>query len=327
MTGAGDTGRVIALCGGVGGGKLAHGLSRRVAAEDLTIIVNTGDDFEHLGLPISPDIDTVVYTLAGLANRQLGWGREDESWAAFEELRALGGADWFQLGDRDLALHLVRRQMRDAGHSLSEITAHLAARLGVGPRIVPMTDDPVRTMVATDEGVLTFQRYFVGRKCEPRVNGIAFDGVDAARPATGVTAAFADPDLAAVIICPSNPFLSVDPILSVPGMRSMLADTAAPVVAVTPLIGGAAVKGPTAKICDELGVPSDPVAIAAHYDGLLNGFVLDARDSALAGRFPESCPLLVADTLMVDDARREALAGEVLDFARSLRVTGKGNAT
>lgn len=319
--------RILALCGGVGGAKLAHGLARCLAPDDLTIVVNTGDDFEHLGLPVSPDLDTVLYTLGGVANKQFGWGREDESWACFDELGRLGGASWFQLGDRDIALHLFRRQMRDEGRSLSEITAMLAKRFGIGPQIVPMSDSPVRTMITTEEGVLGFQHYFVGRKCEPRVKAIDFVGSESAAPAPGLTAALSDPNLRAVILCPSNPFLSIDPILALPGVRTALAEVAAPVIAVTPLIGEKAVKGPTAKICAELDVPTNPMAIAAHYKDFLDGFVLDSRDADLVAQFPSPLAVHVTDTLMVDTGHRENLARDTLNFAQSLWAMKRGSAS
>ena len=236
-------GRVIALCGGVGGAKLAAGLAHHLG-DRLTVVVNTGDDFEHLGLTICPDIDTVLYTLSGLANRTLGWGRADESWNFLETLASLGGETWFQLGDRDLALHVQRTTALHSGVSLTRFTTKVADKLGLSCAILPMSDDAVRTHVDTPEGRLPFQRYFVGRRCEPAVERIVFEGAQAAKVTAEVARAFDAPDLAAIIICPSNPYLSIDPLLSIPGLRQRLESAAQPVVAVSPLIGGKAVKGP-----------------------------------------------------------------------------------
>ncbi len=307
----------IALTGGIGGAKLALGLARVLAPDRLTIVVNTGDDFEHLGLHISPDIDTTLYTLAGIANPELGWGRADETWSFMTALERLGGPTWFKLGDRDLALHVERTRRLKAGATLSAVTAHLAESLGVGPRVVPMSDDAVRTVVESDQGPLAFQDYFVGRKCAPRVTAIRFAGADQARPAPGVLAALAEPGLAGVILCPSNPWLSVDPILAAPGLREALRASGAPVVAVTPIIAGKAVKGPTAKIMAELGLDVSVLSIVAHYRGLIDGFVLDAEDRALESRI--GLPMRVAHTRMRSIEDRIALAEETIAFCRALR--------
>lgn len=306
----------IALTGGIGGAKLALGLARVLAPDRLTIVVNTGDDFEHLGLHISPDIDTTLYTLAGIANPELGWGRADETWSFMAVLERLGGPTWFKLGDRDLALHVERTRRLKAGATLSAVTAHLAESLGVGPRVLPMSDDAVRTVVESDQGPLAFQDYFVGRKCAPRVTAIRFAGADQARPAPGVLAALAEPGLAGVILCPSNPWLSVDPILAVPGLREALRASGAPVVAVTPIIAGKAVKGPTAKIMAELGLDVSVLSIVAHYRGLIGGFVLDAEDRALESRI--GLPVRVARTRMRSIEDRIALAEESIAFCRAL---------
>ena len=307
---------VVAISGGIGGAKLALGLYRLLPAQELTVIVNCGDDFDHLGLRICPDIDTTLYTLGGLANTALGWGRQDESWTFMETLGALGGPTWFRLGDRDLALHVERTRRLAAGESLSTFVGDVARRLGITARIVPMSDDPVRTRVRTPEGELAFQDYFVRLRCAPRVTAIRFEGAESARPAPAVAAALgAQPE--AIILCPSNPYLSVDPILAVPGMRALLRAAGAPVIAVSPLVAGDAVKGPTAKIMRELGVPLTPAAIARHYAALIDGFVLDRRDGAGAGEF--DCPVKVTDTLMKSLEDREHLAREVLAFAAVLR--------
>jgi LPPG:FO 2-phospho-L-lactate transferase len=308
--------RVVAVSGGVGGAKLALGLYSLLPAGTLSVVVNTGDDFTHLGLAISPDVDTTLYTLAGLANPDLGWGRRDESWAFLETLESLGGETWFRLGDRDLALHVERTRRLAEGEGLGAIIADVARRWGIAADIRPMSDDRVATMVATDEGELAFQDYFVRRRCAPRVTGIRFAGAETARPGPGVEALITAPETEAILLCPSNPYLSLGPVLAVPGLRGALRRTKAPVIAVTPLIGGAAVKGPTAKIMADLGLEVSPLSVAAAYGDLLDGFLLDCRDAALAGAF--ALPVRVADTLMhtLDDRRRVAEAA--LDFARAL---------
>ena len=239
---------VVALSGGIGGAKLALGLSLVVDPGDLVIVANTGDDFQHLGLSISPDIDTVMYTLAGINNPVTGWGRRDETWRFMEALEQLGGETWFRLGDTDLATNMERTRRLAAGDTLSNITADFCRRLGVRCRVLPMSDDSVRTRVKTGQGWLDFQDYFVRYQCAPVVEGFSFAGVESAASAPGFLAALRDPTLRAVIICPSNPFISIDPILSLRGVRDALRTSAAPVVAVSPIIGGQAVKGPTAKM-------------------------------------------------------------------------------
>ncbi|HEY4748781.1 MAG TPA: 2-phospho-L-lactate transferase [Steroidobacteraceae bacterium] len=308
--------RVIALSGGIGGAKLALGLYRVLAADTLTVIVNTGDDFDHLGLTICPDLDTVLYTLGGLANPELGWGRREETWTFMSTLASLGGETWFRLGDGDLALHVERTRRLKDGETLSELTGDLARRLGIAAEVVPMSDAAVRTRVLTAQGELGFQDYFVRQRCAPPLTSLRFEGASCARPCPRALAALQSPTLEAIVICPSNPFLSVDPILAVPGFRQQLADSSVPVIAVTPLVEGAAVKGPTAKIMAELALPLTPVTVARHYEGLIDGFVLDARDRSLAGRF--ECPVHVTDTVMVHLADRERLAREVLQFASTL---------
>lgn len=309
-------GPVLALCGGVGGAKLALGLYRVLGPGVLTVVVNTGDDFEHLGLHISPDLDTVLYTLAGLAHPEQGWGRAGETWHCMQALAALGGETWFSLGDQDLAMHLARTQALRTGGTLSGFAEHAARRLGIGAAIVPMSDDPVRTIVHTDAGALPFQRYFVERRCAPVLRRLSFQGAATARPAAAFAAALAREDLRAIVICPSNPYLSVDPILAVPGVRAALADAAAPVVAVSPLVGGQAVKGPTAKIMAELGIEATAAAIAAHYGGLIDGLVIDVGDAAEAAGL--DCPVAVVPTLMRNLADREELARRTLAFADRL---------
>src|ERR1700750_1705358 len=222
----------VALSGGIGGAKLALGLSRILPPEDLLVVANVGDDFEHLGLHVSPDSDTLMYALSGLDKTTLGWGRADETWSFMETLETLGGETWFRLGDRDLAVHVERTRRLRAGETLSAFTTELCARLGAGPRVLPMSDDPVRTRVRTDEGWIDFQEYFVRRRCEPVVHELAFHGASAARAQPDFVAALCDPDTKAVVICPSNPFISIEPILAVPGVREAVADCSAPVIAV-----------------------------------------------------------------------------------------------
>lgn len=318
---AAATGSVVALCGGIGGAKLALGLERVLASGRLTIIVNTGDDFEHLGLHVSPDLDTVLYTLAGLSDPERGWGRAGETWNFLDALDGLGGEAWFQLGDRDLAIHVLRTEWLRSGRSLSDFAALIGRRLGIRARIVPMSDDPVRTVVHTAEGRLPFQRYFVGRRCEPAVERIVFEGADEAQAAPEVVAALTRRDLQAVIICPSNPYLSVDPMLAVPGLRTALAQTPAPVVAVSPIIGGKAVKGPTTKIMTELGIPASSAAIDAHYGELIDGLVIDEADAGDAAAV--ACAVEVAPTLMRDLQAKELLARRVLAFAQRLAAAVK----
>src|SRR5579863_10382631 len=239
---------VVALSGGIGGAKLALGLSRIVPGDNLLVVANVGDDFEHLGLHVSPDSDTLMYTLAGLDNTKLGWGRQDETWSFMEALTALGGDDWFRLGDGDLAVHLERTRRLRQGESLSAVTTDFCRRLGVGPRVLPATDDRLRTRLRTDEGWLDFQDYFVRLQCRPVLRELAFVGAESARPHPDLLEALRDERLRALIICPSNPFISVEPILAVPGMREALSACAAPIIAVSPIIAGRAVKGPTAKM-------------------------------------------------------------------------------
>lgn len=312
--------RVLALCGGIGGAKLALGLSHILPAEDLAILVNTGDDFEHLGLTICPDVDTVTYTLAGLNNTELGWGLAGETWAFMDQLRKLGGQGWFNLGDRDLALHVERTRRLHAGESLAAITADIAAKLGIAPALWPMSDNPVRTMLDTDEGTLEFQRYFVGRQAQPAVSAIRYHGADTAAVNPAALAALADPALEAVIVCPSNPWLSIAPLLAMPALREALSATAAPVIAVSPIVGGKAIKGPTAKLMAELGLPVTASAVAEFYRGVADAYVLDETDAALIGEISAlGMAVDVQPTVMHDLASKEALARQVLAFAERIR--------
>jgi len=313
---------VLALSGGVGGAKLALGLYRILPPGTLTIVANTGDDFEHLGLAISPDLDTLLYTLSGNDNPELGWGRRNETWTFMAALEALGGATWFRLGDGDLATHVERTRRLGAGEKLSSITDDFRRRLGIAARILPMSDEPVRTRLHTaainaDGRWFDFQDYFVRLRCEPVIDRLEFAGVANARPYPDILAALADPRLSAVVICPSNPFISIDPILAVPGIRAALRACATPVVAVSPIIGGKAVKGPTAKMMAELGLPVDAAAVAHHYRDVLDLYIADEEDAVAVADL--EIPVVLARTLMQSLTDREALARTVLAAADRAR--------
>jgi len=300
--------KITALAGGVGGAKLAHGLAQHLAPEDLTILVNTGDDFEHLGLYICPDLDTVCYTLAGLANPETGWGRINETWNTIANIETLGGPNWFRLGDQDFGTHLERTRRLKEGQPLSQITKDFCTAWGIKHTVLPMTDSPVRTMVNTDEGELAFQEYFVHRQCKPRVKSFRFDGVEAAEPVSGAREALDAAD--AIVICPSNPWVSIDPILRV------IQKINKPVIAVSPIIGGKTVKGPAAKMYAELGIEPSALAVANHYQNLLSGFVLDTVDAHLSDKIKTKT--LVTDTLMNTFVDRARLAMDVLHFIGSI---------
>jgi LPPG:FO 2-phospho-L-lactate transferase len=312
--------RYVALSGGIGGAKLSLGLAQ-LLSERLIVIVNTGDDFEHLGLYISPDVDTTLYTLGGVVNPETGWGRADETWSFMHATGELGGPTWFKLGDRDLATHVERTRRLAAGETLTGITEHLAERLGIGARVLPMADEPVRTVVETDAGPLAFQEYFVRDQCRPVARSISYDGAANARPTPEVIDALSAPDLAGIIICPSNPWLSLDPILAVPGLREAMRASGAPIIAVTPIIGGKAVKGPTAKIMGELGLSATAATIARHYGRLLDGFVLDAEDEALAREI--GAATIITNTMMRSLDDKVALADACLAFCGRLAKGGR----
>ncbi|WIM10329.1 2-phospho-L-lactate transferase [Enhydrobacter sp.] len=314
-----DNRSVLALAGGVGGAKLAFGLSAVLPAEALTVAVNTADDFEHLGLSISPDLDTVMYTLAGVANPETGWGRRDESWNTMAALEQLGGETWFRLGDKDLATHIERTRRLRAGETLTTVTRDLAQRLGVKCAIVPMTDNPVRTVVTSDRGDLAFQDWFVRLRCEPAVERVRFTGADKAR-ANPVLLDMAG--LRGVIFCPSNPFVSVAPILAIPGVRTALQRTTTPRVAVTPIVRGQAIKGPAAKMLAELGHDVSALGVARYYKGLIDGFVLDQTDAGLKASIEDlGIKVLVADTMMRTDEDKRRLAVAALEFVDALART------
>jgi len=308
--------KIVALAGGVGGAKLAHGLAQLLKPEELTIIVNTGDDFEHYGLYICPDLDTVCYTLAGIANPETGWGRVNETWNAIENISKLGGLDWFRLGDQDLGTHLERTRRLKEGQSLSEITRDFCKAWGIEHTVLPMSDQPMRTIIETDEGELAFQEYFVHRRCEPRVKGFRFEGADKAEPAPGAREAIQSAD--AIVICPSNPWVSVDPILEV--LHPLLSGEGLGVrsVAVSPIIGGKTVKGPAAKMYREIGIEPSALAVANHYRGLVTHFVMDTIDAQLIESVRGlNMQTYVTNTVMKSHEDRKRLANDLLNFIGS----------
>ena len=307
------TGNVVALSGGVGGAKLALGLARVLRDGALSVIANTGDDFRHFGLAISPDIDTLVYTLAGLADPVQGWGRRDETWNFMAALAQLGEDTWFRLGDTDLAMHVARTRRLATGEPLSQVTDESRRKFGIATSVLPMTDDSVRTRVRTDGGWLDFQDYFVRERCVPAVRELAYLGAEAAKALPQALAALADPGLRAVIICPSNPYLSIAPILAIPALRAALSQCEAPIVAISPIIGGRAVKGPTAKMMAELGLAPSAREVALHYANLVDVFVVDAIDAGISGL--PGVRMLSAPTLMTTLEDREQLARVVLAAA------------
>jgi len=312
-------GKVLALSGGVGGAKLALGLSKCLSPKQLTIVANTADDFEHLGLSISPDLDTVMYTLADLSNKELGWGLAGESWNTMSALEKLGGETWFRLGDRDLATHLERTQRLKSGQSLTEVTSCLCDKLGVEHPVIPMTNDPVRTRVKTHQGELAFQEYFVREQCQPEVTGFYFDGLKQAKANPLLEQALSDTELGAIIICPSNPFVSVAPIIDLPGMREAIKASSAPVIAISPIVAGIAIKGPTAKMMKELDMPSTALSVAEYYGDLLDGFVLDNSDQELQSELQDQgLSVLTTATIMKGLQDRINLAEDVLAFATDL---------
>jgi LPPG:FO 2-phospho-L-lactate transferase len=301
---------IVALAGGVGGAKLADGL-QQLTDVSLTVVVNTGDDFSLHGLTICPDLDTVMYTLAGLANPATGWGLAGDTFQALEMFTRYGADDWFRLGDRDLATHIVRTQSLREGSTLSDVTARLAKSLGVRANIVPMTNERVATMVESNQGLLAFQEYFVHRHCVPVVRSFFFDGIAQAQPCAEALMAIAQANM--IIFCPSNPFVSIEPILLVHGMREALHAARAVKVAVSPIIGGEALKGPAAKMFRELGLESSAQAVALRYRELIDGFVLDQIDEAQAKFIrQQGMQVLVADTIMRSVAERGRLAQAIV---------------
>mgnify|MGYP000891279974 FL=1 len=308
--------RVVALAGGVGGAKLAAGLQAVLPRGALSVIVNTGDDFEHWGLTVCPDIDTVLYILAGIHNPETGWGRAGESFVTLQAMESLGGEDWFRIGNLDLATHLRRSEWLRQGATLSEVTERLRRSLGIPSMVTPMSDEPVRTLVHTDEGDLPFQHYFVRRRCEPCVVDLTYVGATEARLSDLALKALQHADL--VVVCPSNPYLSIDPILSIPGVRRFIRKLPVPKIGVSPIVGGQAIKGPAAKMMVEMGKEVSARTVAEHFDGMLTGFVLDTADADLVDELP--IPALAVNTMMVDMASKSALAQSILDFARALGI-------
>lgn len=310
--------KVVALAGGVGGAKLAHGLSRNLSPRNLTVVVNTGDDFEFLGLKICPDLDTVCYTLGGLADKERGWGRAGETWHALEALQELGASTWFRVGDRDMATHIERTRRLSAGQALHEVTSDFCRAWKVGPTVLPMSDQAVPTRVETDQGVLPFQEYFVKEKCQPAVKGFEFQDADRAQPAPGVISALEGAKL--VVICPSNPWVSIDPILAISPIQDILAEK--PVLAVSPIIGGKAVKGPAAKMYREMGIQPSALAVARHYGALIDGLIIDEEDRNLLEDIrtlqPHAPEVFVAHTWMKTEDDRVRFGEEVLTFGKSL---------
>lgn len=306
-------GDVLALSGGVGGAKLALGLADILAPGRLHVLANTGDDFQHFGLHICPDIDTLLYTLSGRANQSLGWGLEGETWHTLAALEQLGADSWFKLGDRDLATHLWRTQQLNSGTTLGAVTAGLATRFGVASRVYPMTDDPVRTVVHSERGDLSFQHYFVRDRCEPVVSGFTFDGISTASPNPTILQKLQLNDFAAVVICPSNPFVSVDPILQLPGLWPAMQEASAPVIVVSPIVAGLALKGPAAKMMAELGMEASALAVARHYcqryPGLMDCFVIDESDATLEAKICElGVAVAVTPTVMKSRIEKQDLA-------------------
>jgi len=303
----------VALAGGVGGARLAYGLSRSLPADKLLVAVNTGDDFRHLGLAISPDLDTVCYTLAEYDDLERGWGRAGETWYFMKTMKALGAPDWFALGDADLALNILRTDMLAGGATLSNVTATIAERLGLAVDIAPITDDPVETIILTAEGPLAFQDYFVRQQCQPVATGFDYLGATEAKASEAVRTALARPDLSGLVLCPSNPWLSIGPMLAIPEVGAALRNRSVPSILVSPIVGGRAIKGPAAKLMAELGLEVSALAVAQHYAGLVDAIVVDQKDAALAPQIEDlGLRVLVTDAIMRDRPDRIRLAGELI---------------
>ena len=306
---------VLALSGGVGGAKLALGLAHLLPPENLTVVANTGDDFTHLGLRVCPDIDTVIYTLSDLADKERGWGRAGETWNFMAALSRLGSENWFNLGDSDLAMHIHRTERLKQGATLSEVTAEIASTLGIKATVIPMTDDPVATIVETPDGPLAFQHYFVRERCQPAVTGFRFEGIEAADQAPSF-AKHLENRLDLILVTPSNPFVSIEPILSLPGVRDKIAKSSTPVIAVSPIVGGKAIKGPAAKMMAELGMPASALEVARAYRDVIDGFVIDVDDEAQVAEIEAiGMKVLVTNTVMNDLDDRITLARDCCNFA------------
>jgi len=305
-------GTILTLCGGIGGAKLVYGLSKIIPDKNLINIVNTGDDFVHYGLNISPDLDTVTYTLAGINDKEKGWGLEKETWAFLNQLKVFAGEDWFQLGDKDLAIHIIRTTLLQQGKSLSEVTNFLKSKLEVKNLIVPMSETPVSTLIQTNEGLLTFQEYFVKKKCEPQILSIKFDGCESALLPDTLQELIQSNDIKGLIICPSNPFLSIDPILSIKPLRDFLINRNFKVVAVSPFVGNNSIKGPSAKIAHELEKEPSPVLIDKLYEDIADVLIIDQEDSNLKDKIKMQTH--VESIVMKNNKDKENLANSCLEL-------------
>jgi LPPG:FO 2-phospho-L-lactate transferase len=309
---------LTALAGGVGASKLLEGLCRAMPPEDISIIVNTGDDIELFGLYIAPDLDIVTYTLAGLVNPLTGWGIEDDTYHCLERLLSYSGAErWFNLGDRDLATHIYRTQLMRSGYSLSEVAEKIRISLGVGSRILPMTDTHIPTIIVSDEGELHFQEYLVKRRAQPRVRGIRFEGIERARPAPAVAEAILQAE--AVILCPSNPLISIGPILAVPGIKDLIKETKAPIVAISPIVGGASLKGPSDRMMADLGMEVSAEEVSRIYAGLIDAYIIDHADQAAKPQIERAgMKVFVTETVMKDADKKLELARFTLSVVEQM---------
>ena len=308
------SGKIIALSGGVGGAKLCLGLHQICEPEELYFITNTGDDFLYLGFYIAPDVDTLVYTLAGVNNTETGWGRADETWKTHNVLGELGADNWFKLGDKDLALHLHRSKELRNGERLTSITQDIANRFHLKATVLPMSDHMIQTVIDTNEGLLSFQEYFVKQASKPKIKDISFKSKNP-EPSAEVTETLMDPDLKGIVICPSNPYLSIDPILSIETISQSIAESKSPRVAVSPIINGQSVKGPTTKIMNELGLETNVLTIAQHYKDYIDGIVIDTSDQDYAGQI-ESMGIQVklSEIMMNNDDDKKRVAEDVIHF-------------
>ncbi len=314
-----NTGQILLITGGVGGAKLSLGFSKIYDSSLLSFVVNTGDDFEYLGLSICPDIDTLIYSLSSQVDKERGWGLSNETWNSLDSLEKLGCETWFKLGDKDLATHIYRSYQMKRGRSLSEVTSDIAAKFLINSLIMPMSDDSIRTILRTSEGDLDFQDYFVRRQCMPIIRSVSLDNVETSRPSPVLQNYFTNTSPKAIVICPSNPFLSIDPILSVPGLCKLILDSDAPVLAVSPIVNGDSLKGPTAKILTEFGMSVCALEVAKYYQnkypGLISTFVIDNSDSELSDKIQElGIDVFVTDTIMNTERKKKALAESLLSL-------------
>jgi LPPG:FO 2-phospho-L-lactate transferase len=315
--------KILALSGGVGGAKLCRGLDQITDKDELVIIANTGDDFLYLGFYISPDIDTLIYTLSGENNIETGWGRTNETWKAHNVMRELGADNWFKLGDKDLEMHVYRSKEIQNGTSLTEITQKVSKIWNINSKILPMSNNSVKTIIESDIGTLSFQEYFVKKKCMPKVESITFKNKKAKTSQT-ILDEMNDKNLTAIVFAPSNPYLSIDPILSLSEIKTFLHASSTPVIAVSPVVDGQAIKGPTTKIMTELGLEPSAVTIAKHYDGLIDGLILDVLDQSLVSQVEDmGIRTKVMNTVMHNDQDKIQLAQGVLDFAQEIELGGE----